>query len=293
MPEDALRKPSLLLLIVFALSLAALPAKAQITFELLRPPAIEARLKSFTRSNEKRMQTMKQLFAESGCSGEKFTEQAVPRLKEPNLVCVLPGSGDAIILVGAHFDFADAGDGVVDNWSGASLLPSLFETLSHRPHQHTYVFIAFSREEKGLVGSEYYAKKLTREEKQRIHAMINMDTLGLTPTKIWVNHSDEELVRVAAVVANVLHAPLAGVNVEQVGSTDSESFLSRKIPSIAFHSITQETLPILHSPRDNIASIRMDDYYETYRLITAYLSYLDDYLSRPKEERAFSRKKKN
>jgi len=236
---------------------------------------------------------MKQLFAESGCSGEKFTEQAVPHLKEPNLVCVLPGTGDASILVGAHFDSVDAGEGVVDNWSGAALLlPSLFETLSRRPHRHTYVFIAFSGEEKGLVGSEYYAKKLTKEEKLRIHAMINMDTLGLTPTKIWVNHSDEELVRVATVVANALHAPLAGVNVEQVGSTDSESFLSRRIPSIAFHSITQETWPILHSPRDKFTSISMDDYYETYRLITGYLSYLDDYLSRPKEERAFSGKKK-
>jgi hypothetical protein len=280
------------LAIVIALNLAALPATAQITFELLRPPAIEARLKSFTRSNEKRMQTMKHLFAESGCSGEKFTEQAVPHLKEPNLICVLPGTGDASILVGAHFDFVDAGEGVVDNWSGAALLPSLFETLSHRPHQHTYVFIAFSGEEKGLVGSEYYAKKITKEERQRIHAMVNMDTLGLTPTKIWVSHSSEELVRVAAVVAKALHAPLAGVNVEQVGSTDSESFLARNIPSIAFHSVTQETWPILHSPRDKIDSISMDDYYESYRLITGYLSYLDDYLSRPEEERAFSRKKK-
>jgi hypothetical protein len=278
---------------VLALCLSALPASAQIKFQLLRPPLIEARLKSFTRSNEQRLQMMKKLFAESGCAGEKFTEQTVPHLKEPNLVCVLPGSGDAIILVGAHFDFADQGDGVVDNWSGAALLPSLFETLSHRPPQHTYLFIAFSGEEKGLVGSEYYARKLTKEEKLRIHAMVNMDTLGLTPTKIWVNHSSEELVRVATVVAGALHAPLAGVNVEQVGSTDSESFLTRKIPSITFHSVTQETWPILHSPRDNIASIRLDDYYETYRLITAYLTYLDDYLSRPKEERAFSRKKKN
>ncbi|MBI1749911.1 MAG: hypothetical protein HY234_06910 [Acidobacteria bacterium] len=105
-----------------------------------------------------------------------------------------------------------------------------------------------------------------------------------------MSRSDKELVRIAAGVADALQAPLAGVNVEKVGSSDSESFARRKIPSITFHSVTQETLPILHSPEDNIRAIHLDDYYQTYRLLTAYLTYLDDFLSRPKDERSKGKK---
>jgi hypothetical protein len=291
--EVFLRKFPLTLFIAFGLVLATAPAPAQLRFELLRRPLIEERLKSFGRSNQERVQTMHKLFAEAGCSGDKLTEQPVPHLNQPNLVCVLRGTGDAMVLVGAHFDLVDEGDGVADNWSGASLLPSLYQTLSRRPLQHTYVFIAFSGEEKGLVGSEYYVKKLTKEEKARIHAMVNIDTLGLTPTKVWVSHADEELVRVVIAVANAIKSPVLGMNVEKAGSTDSDSFFEKKIPAINFHSVTQETWSILHSPRDNINSIQLDDYYESYRLITAYVTYLDDYLSRPKEERPFAKKNKD
>lgn len=239
------------------------------------------------------METMKRLFAEAGCAGEKLNEQSVPHVQQPNIVCVLAGTTDAIILVGAHFDKVQMGDGVADNWSGASLLPSLYQTLSRRPLQHTYVFVAFSGEEEGLLGSESYAKKLSADEKKRIHAMVNMDTLGLGPTNIWVSHSDKELVGVAFGVARALKLPLQGVNVEKVGSTDSDPFFQRKIPTISLHSVTQETWPILHSPHDNFPTIRMDDYYDTYRLITGYLTFLDTYLSRPKEERTAAQKKKD
>jgi hypothetical protein len=39
--------------------------------------------------------------------------------------------------------------------------------------------------------------------------------------------------------------------------------------------LTQATLPILHSSRDQLSQIKEDDYYETYRLLSAYLAYLD------------------
>lgn len=87
--------------------------------------------------------------------------------------------------------------------------------------------------------------------------------------------------RLAAAFANVtksLGMPLLAVNVEQVARDDSLSFRDRKIPVISIHSVTQETFPILHSVRDQAAAIRMDDYYATYRLITAYLAFLGVFL---------------
>jgi hypothetical protein len=39
--------------------------------------------------------------------------------------------------------------------------------------------------------------------------------------------------------------------------------------------VTQETLPILHSERDVVASIDEEAYWKTYQLVSAYLVYLD------------------
>ena len=69
--------------------------------------------------------------------------------------------------------------------------------------------------------------------------------------------------------------PIFSVNVDQVGTTDSESFADAKIPRITVHSLTQETLGILHTPKDQLSAIRFSDYYDSYRLIAGYIAYLD------------------
>jgi len=62
-----------------------------------------------------------------------------------------------------------------------------------------------------------------------------------------------------------------------VGSTDSAQFSERKIPSITIHSLSQETFDahILHTSKDKLSAMRLDDYYQTYRLLAAYLVFLD------------------
>lgn len=97
-----------------------------------------------------------------------------------------------------------------------------------------------------------------------------MDTLGLGPTEVWVSHADPKLAKIAFAVANAMKLPLSGVNVERIGSTDSESFRENKVPSITFHSLTQATMPILHSRLDQLSAIEEDDYYNSYRLISAH-----------------------
>jgi hypothetical protein len=268
---------------VFLLMCIAITALAQATFQFqaLRRDVVEARLKAFVLKNAEREQELKSLFQQAGCDGAHLSEETVKHLKEPNVICVLPGQTNSIILVGAHYDHVDVGDGVVDNWSGASLLPSLFQVLKSQPRKHTYVFVAFNGEEKGLVGSEYYAKQLMAAERANIEAMINLDTLGLGPTEVWVSHGDKRLVMALNVVAQAVSLPLTGMNVDGVGSSDSESFAKLKIPSLTVHSVTQNTLRVLHSTRDNLDAIRMNDYYDSYRLLAGYLTFLDSYLTSP------------
>ena len=60
-----------------------------------------------------------------------------------------------------------------------------------------------------------------------------------------------------------------------VPGEDSESFAKYKIPRITIHSVTQQTWPILHSSKDKLDEIKMDDYYASYRLMAGYLAFLD------------------
>jgi hypothetical protein len=146
---------------------------------------IETRLGKYKGNDQQRETTLKQLFAEAGCDDQHLSEQPVKGSKLPNVVCLLPGSSAKVIIIGAHFDHVSDGDGVVDNWSGAALLPSLYQAIKMEPRNHTYIFIGFTDEEKGEVGSHFYARNVTKEQVSATDALVNMDTLGLAPTEVW------------------------------------------------------------------------------------------------------------
>jgi hypothetical protein len=246
---------------------------------------IQTRLRSFSPTDSEREKRIRNWFTEAGCDGKRLSEQALDPGLPPNVICVLPGTTQEAVVIGAHTDHVASGDGVVDNWTGSVLLPALLYSLSAQPRRHTFVFVAFSGEEKGLLGSRYYVDHLSSDERTRIEAMVNFDSLGLGPTKVWASHADKSLLAALMRTASAVKLPISAVNVEDVGATaDSESFASYNIPRITLHSVTQETWPILHSPSDTLEAIRMSDYYDSYKLVARYLLYLDETLSPVKQQ---------
>jgi putative aminopeptidase FrvX len=276
---------SLLVVSAIAASVAhfLLNAEESVRFDQLPQEIIEARLKEYSGDDRKREGVLKQMFTEAGCTDQHLTEQEVKGSRLPNVICVLPGSSDRVIIVGAHYDHVPAGDGVVDNWSGASLLPSLYQSVKVEPRMHSYIFIGFTDEEKGLVGSRYYVSHMSPEQVAATDAMVNMDTLGLAPTKVWISHADKTLLSALNSIASALNEPVAAVNVDQVGTADSEPFSERRIPRITIHSLTQQTWDehILHTSKDKLSEIQLNDYYQTYRLLAGYIAYLDGFSSVP------------
>lgn len=240
---------------------------------------IEKRLKSFADDNATREEIVHHLLAQSGCAKGNLFEKPVQYDLPPNVVCVVPGETAEIILVGAHTDKVEAGEGVVDNWSGASLLPSLLFSLTAQKRRHTFVFVGFSAEEKGMIGSAAYVEHLSPAQRAHIKAMVNMDSLGLAPTEVWASHADKPLLDALFAVSARTGLPVSILNVDGLGSTDSESFARYHIPRITLHSVTVQSMKLLHSSDDMLAAINFDDYYDSYRLIAEYLAYLDGILA--------------
>lgn len=260
------------------------PAQTKINFHTVDKEVVLARIQDVPQKNAVRQQRVKALFEEAGCGGQ-LTEQRVKHSDYSNIICKLPGETDETVIVGAHFDKVVRGTGAIDNWSGASLLASLYQSLAGARRHHTFLFIAFCEEEMGLIGSDFYASNMSKEDVAITEAMINLDTLGLSPTKVWVHRADKDLVAALATVAHSLKLPVAEMDVERVGSADSESFSGKHVPRITIHSLTAETFPVLHSNRDTLQQLHPDDYYDTYRLVCGYLAYLDETLQPRKHDK--------
>ena len=115
----------------------------------------------------------------------------------PNVVGVIPGKGalaNETVIVGAHYDHVGMGgygslapgtveihNGADDNASGVATMLGAANLLAQRVHNQPshrrIVFIAFTGEERGLVGSRYYVEH-PLYALETTAAMINLDMVG-------------------------------------------------------------------------------------------------------------------
>ena len=113
---------------------------------------------------------------------ESLTEVSVAPTE--NLWVDLPGSGEGIVVTGAHLDSVTAGPGVNDNGSGTALVLELALQSAARLAEgaptpaHTQRFAFWGAEELGLLGSFHYVSALSEEERARHVANLNFDMVA-------------------------------------------------------------------------------------------------------------------
>jgi hypothetical protein len=234
----------------------------------LDKPVILERTKEVPASDSLRAARIRDLFADAGCNGRYLQEQP-SNGGASNVICRLPGESEETVIVGAHYDVSAASQRPFDNWAGASLLPALYQSLHQRKRRHTFVFVAFADHGSDLAGSESFAGRMSASESRHTEAMVNLDALGFSPTKVWSSHSDKDLVHSLVIMVYSLKLPASQIDMETAGATDSEPFAARHIPRITIHSLTRQNLEGVATP------FRPNNYYDTYRLLCGYLAYLD------------------
>jgi len=108
-----------------------------------------------------------------------------------NVVGELPGRGEEFVVVGAHLDAWDLGQGAIDNGSGVVVLAEAARALAKSGIEPaaTIRFVFFMGEESGLYGSNAYVVQ-HEAELSRCRAMINCDMEGI-PVGIRVMGHEE------------------------------------------------------------------------------------------------------
>jgi len=207
-----------------------------------------------------------------------------------NVIGVLPGTdpdraGESLVI-GAHYDHFGRGGyaehaqhrgkvhpGADDNASGIAVMLELARNLAGKPLPRTIVFVAFTAEESGRLGSRHYVQQATRYPANRIIAMVNLDTvgrLGENPLTVFGAGTADEWVHIlrgAGYVTGVAVKPVA----EDIGSSDQTSFIETGVPAVQLFGTAHEDF---HRPGDTPDKIDLPGLVKTARVLREIAVYL-------------------
>jgi len=177
-----------------------------------------------------------------------------------NVVALLPGSGPLateVVVVGAHYDHLGKSvfgsldpdsvgvvhNGADDNASGTTALLEMARRLTGRQGRsaRTIVFVAFSGEELGLLGSTYYVKHPARPLNVT-YAMLNLDMVGRLGTRkltVFGTETAREFPALLDSVAGTYQMAVAGTG-DGYGRSDQESFYTQDVPVLHFFTGVHE-----------------------------------------------------
>lgn len=264
-------------LVIPSLAQTTAPAGAAITapatkINISTAEEIKAEFDNVPCKNAARLSAVKALFEKLGAPAEEL--QIVKLKNVENLVLRKPGLSEEKIVIGAHYDKVSPGCGALDNWTGIVALAHLYRTLKQAQTNKTLLFVAFGREEEGLIGSAAMVKAIAKEQLPQYCTMLNLDSFGLAFPQVMRNTSSPKLEALAEEVAKQMQMPFAKAAI-QGADADSSSFLSKKIPAVTLHGLNNDWRTMLHSGNDQASKVNAESVYYGYRLALSLLVRMD------------------
>jgi len=233
---------------------------------------IEDDLKTFVCKNSDRLEAAKDLFKRAGASDNDM--QVITAGKVENLMIVKKGRSDETIVVGAHYDKVSDGCGVIDNWTGVVIVANLYKYLRRFESNKTFVFIAFGKEEEGLIGSHAFASSIPKEKRSQYCSMVNFDSFGFGYPQVMLNTTTPTLAAFAKKAADDVKMPYHEAAIRDADA-DSGSFRAVGIPAITFHGMSNDWQHYLHTSNDVIKNVNAGSVFVGYNFGLVFLSNLD------------------
>lgn len=219
---------------------------------------------------KKLIRTGKPLSFNTGITVKASAEILKKEATSRNVVMLLPGEDEKLkneyIIIGAHYDHLGMGGqgsssraadttgvhhGADDNASGVSLMIELAEKFAKNKdtHKRSLLFIAFSAEEMGLIGSKYFAEN-PLIDLSKVNAMINLDMVGRL--------MDDSILQIGGVGTAerfkdfvLENTDTTGIKItfteEGYGPSDHSSFYGKNIPVLFFSTGAHQDY---HTPAD-------------------------------------------
>jgi len=163
-----------------------------------------------------------------------------------NIVAEISGSElpDEVVIVGAHLDSWDLGQGTIDNGVGSVTLLETARVLSKlkaKP-KRTLRFILFMGEEFGLYGSKNYIEQ-HKAELENIVMMLNMDMIG-NPYSFNVYGHEEALPFLKNLAAELQGFGMEPDKVTSIAKlhSDHESFMLAGVPAMGLTTNLPESM---------------------------------------------------
>jgi Zn-dependent M28 family amino/carboxypeptidase len=235
--------------------------------------------------------------------GVEFSDTKDNAITGRNVIGYIDNNSPYTVVIGAHYDHLGMGqegslhagepaihNGADDNASGTAALMKLAADMRNAKLKNNVLFIAFTGEEKGLWGSNYFVKNPTIDLSS-VNFMINMDMVGRL-------ESDRGLIINAVGTSPVWKPTIDKLNKDRfnistsesgVGPSDHTSFYLMDLPVLHFFTGAHEDY---HKPGDDFDKVDYQGILDIKNFIQELVMELDDdkiTFTKTKEEEQASR----
>ncbi len=206
-----------------------------------------------------------------------------------NVVGYLPTGNDTTVIIGAHYDHLGFGtdvslyrgdepmihNGADDNASGVAALLELaryYSAVKDRLH-YSMLFIGFTGEEAGILGSSYFAGNMTIDS-NAVRMMVNMDMIGrLKEQEGLIIFGTGSAAEFKPYFDSLTCDKFKLISRESgIGASDHTAFYNRRIPSLFLFTGAHSDY---HRPTDDIEKIDPEGIVNVTGLVTKVLSHFD------------------
>lgn len=182
-----------------------------------------------------------------------------PELRTRNVVAYLPGNDPAlrgqVIVIGAHLDHLGRGangaldpeargairNGADDNASGSAAVLELARLFAASPARRSLLFVHFSGEELGLLGSQYFVEHAPVPVDSML-VMLNFDMVGRLRSDSLIVYGVATARELPAALDSANRGPglaIRGIG-DGFGPSDHSSFFAKNIPVLHFFTNLHE-----------------------------------------------------
>ena len=241
-------------------------------------------------------------FEFSELTAELRSTSETKEIRAKNVIAEMPGAGplaNETIVIGAHYDHVGMGgrgslapgtvaihNGADDNGSGTVTMLELAHRLSQSPpdNRRRIVFMAFTAEERGLLGSKHYARE-PRFPLEETTSMINLDMVGRLSEEDGLTVFGTGTAPTFDALIDELNEPI-GLKIRKdpsgSGPSDHTSFYEKGIPVLFFFTGLHADY---HRPSDDFHKINLDGMVRITDIAYEAAYYLATVAERPQYQK--------